>query len=156
MCKCHCLPLRACLSYLSCCTQWGGTHKDRLQWPRSLGLATTPGALLPPTPPPTPHGAVLGVSGAFRGSTQEEDSSQEQEALLGLSSEAEVHSGHDVTLGALTGSLSNHFRNRRQAAGNGLRGHNQRSRLPQTSLHGHDKTKPDELKPLRESRFIPE
>ncbi len=26
-----------------------------------------------------------------------------------------------------------------QAAGNGLRGHNKRSRLPQTSLHGHDR-----------------
>ncbi len=34
---------------------------------------------------------------------------QEQEALLGLSSEAEASSGHDMTSGALTGSLSNRF-----------------------------------------------
>ncbi len=34
---------------------------------------------------------------------------QEQEALLGLSSEAEASSGHDKESGAPTGSLSNRF-----------------------------------------------
>ncbi len=46
--------------------------------------------------------------------------------LAGL--EAEASSGHDMTSGALTGSLSNCFHL-----------HNKRSRLPQTSLRGQDK-----------------
>ncbi len=55
--------------------------------------------------------------------------------------EAEVSSGHDKESGALTGSLSNrfHFCDREAGGWNGLRGHNKRSRLPQTSLRGQDK-----------------
>ncbi len=57
--------------------------------------------------------------------------------------EAEASSGHDKESGALTGSLSNrfHFCDRGAGGWNGLRGHNKRSRLPQTSLRGQDKTR---------------
>ncbi len=58
---------------------------------------------------------------------------QEQETLLGLGLDAEVHSGHDIT-----GPLSNrfHFCDRR---GRRLCDHSQGSRLPPMSLHGHDR-----------------
>ncbi len=64
-------------------------------------------------------GQLMGYQEPSGAVTQEQDSPQEQEALLGLSSEAEVHSGHDVTLGALTGCLSNHFHFRSSCCGCG-------------------------------------
>ncbi len=57
-------------------------------------------------------------------------------------SEAEASSGHDQESGALTGSLSDrlHFSNK-GAGGSSCCGHGgHSSRLPQTSLHGQDKT----------------
>ncbi len=100
-----------------------------------LGPATTARTLLPPQK--KIHGAAYGVSGALRGYPQE------QGALTGLSLEAEVLPGHDgsttallgldVESGALTGSLSNRFHFCDH-------GHNQRSRLSQTSLHRQDRT----------------
>ncbi len=43
--------------------------------------------------------------------------------------------------GPSQGSLSYRFHDREAGGWNGLRGHNKRSRLPQTSLHGQDKTR---------------
>ncbi len=57
--------------------------------------------------------------------------------------EAEASSGHDQESEAHTESLSDrlHFRDKGAGGYNGLHGHNKRSRLPQTSLHGQDKTR---------------
>ncbi len=82
------------------------------------GLIPRPGhsSRNPSTPPKNFPGVVRGYqepSGARQTGTGqsilEQDTPQEQEALRGQSSEAEASSGHDMTSGALTGSLSNRF-----------------------------------------------
>ncbi len=74
----------------------------------SLGQATPAGTLLPPKK------MSLGKLGGIRSPPgldrqDKTGTGQGQEAPPGLSSEAEASSGHDMTSGALTGSLSNHF-----------------------------------------------
>ncbi len=107
-----------------------------------LGPATTAGTLLPPPKKSMgqlrgyqePSGAILrnrGPPWAKLGSWVLTGHDGSTTALLGL----------DVESGALTGyaqQLLPLLRQERQVAGNGLRGHNQRS-LPQTSLHGPDR-----------------
>ncbi len=75
--------------------------------------ATRAGTFVPPKK--KSMGQLRGIRSPPGLDKQEPDSPQEQEALLGLSSEAEASSGHDEESGALTGSLSNslHFRDRR-------------------------------------------
>ncbi len=92
---------------------------DRLSsgpWPRSPWPGPPqPEPFLPP-PPKISLGYLGGIKsppGLNRqdktGTGQGQDNPQEQEALLGLSSQAEASSGHDEESGAITGSLSNHF-----------------------------------------------
>ncbi len=91
--------------------QFGGHVRWSLwPWPRPLARPLQPELYYPPQKK-NPWGSWGGIRSPSY--TQEEDSPQEQEALLRLCSVAEVHSGYDVMSGALTGSLSNHFRDRR-------------------------------------------
>ncbi len=114
------------------------SHSTRPLWPE----------LYPPPPPPPQK---KNPWGSLRGFRSPPGLSSGTGALLGLNSEAEVLTGHagapqpslgwNVESGALTGYAQQPLpspRQERQAAGNGLRGHNQRS-LPQTSLHGPDR-----------------
>ncbi len=64
--------------------------------------ATTAGALLYPPQKKNTWGSIVGYQ-------EPSGAKEEQEALLGLSSEAEVHSGHDVMSGALIMSPSKRF-----------------------------------------------
>ncbi len=127
---------------------------------RGLGLgplspAPTAGTLS--TPPPNFPGVVRGYqepSGAKQtghnltgkrppGPDKQDRTSHRNQKPSWAGLEAEASSGHDKESGALTGSLSNRFHlcDREAGGWNGLCGHNKRSRLPQTSLRGQDKTR---------------
>ncbi len=129
---------------------------------RGRGLVPRPGhsSRNPSTPPPpqTFHGVARGYqepSGARQtgqymtrqenppGPDKQDRTSHRNQKPSWAGLEAEASSGHDMTSGALTGSLSNRFHiyDRGTGGWNGLRGHKKRSRLPQTSLHGQDKTR---------------
>ncbi len=124
----------------------------------SLGLATPAGTLLPPPQKKNSLGELGGIRSPPGLDTQN-STRQDRKALRGQTDRTEQPTGTGSPPGlarrlrlllgmtrsqrpsqgpSATASTS---ATRGQVAGNGLHGHYKKSRLPQTSLHGPDKTR---------------